>query len=448
MAFRHFRLICVAKVVVLAITLGLFLYLILEGTKYATAFLVGLVIVYQVCALIAFVETTNRDLKRFLESIEYSDFSQSFPSRLRGSSFEELSTAFSNVIARFQETRLEKEESLRYLQTVVQHFPAGIIAFDETGRIELINAAAKRLFDTAPLRRIDDLAIVSEPLVQRIQDLGPGQRDLVTVLLRGELLQLSLAATQLRLRQKKLTLVTLQNIASELNQKEIESWQNLIRVLTHEIRNSLTPIASLAATARQLVAPAETTSDNLNIENLADIQAALEIIQKRANGLNDFVDAYGKLTRIPGPNFRPFPIAELFERLEKLIGPQLVGNRVSFESLIESEDLRVTADSQLIEQVLINLVLNAIDALAETTNPRVRISACINNHGRTLISVTDNGPGIVADVVEKLFVPFFTTKKGGSGIGLSLSRQIMHLHRGELTVQSVPNKETQFTLLF
>jgi len=435
-------------VVILAITIGVFFLLLLNTDKYATIVIVGLIALYQVYALISFVETTNRNLRRFLESIEYSDFSQSFAGGIGGASFDELNAAFAKVITQFRNTRLEREESLRYLQTVVQHIGVGIIAYGEDGQVELLNTAAKRLLDISFLKQIDDLAAVSPALAERVRAIEAGQRDLLTIPVESKFMQLSLAATELRLRKKRLTLVTFQDIANELNQKEMEAWQNLIRVLTHEIRNSLTPIASLASTASQLLARDTKELRQLSEEDHTDIQDALHTIQKRATGLHEFVDTYRKLTRIPKPDFRLFPVEELFVRLRKLVVPQLTEKGIEFESSVEPEDLKLAADSHLIEQVLINLVLNSIDALADATNPRIRVSAGINDHGRVLIRVSDNGHGIIADAIDKLFVPFFTTKKSGTGIGLSLSRQIMRLHRGELTAQSVPHKGTQFTLLF
>lgn len=244
-----------------------------------------------------------------------------------------------------------------------------------------------------------------------------------------------------------MTLVTLQNISSELNAKEMEAWQNLIRVLTHEIKNSLTPIASLAATVESMLTSPEAISAVAG-ENIDDIRDALQTIQKRAGGLRQFVDAYRDLTHVPKPEYLNFPLKELLDRVTQLIRSQLAERGIGFGCTVQPESLQLVADPQLVEQALINIVLNAIQAVGGSNGARVDIEAGIDDRGRAIIHVTDNGPGIVPDALEKVFVPFYTTRKGGSGIGLSLARQIMRLHRGDLFVRSTPDVETRFTMRF
>jgi len=446
MVFRRFRVICIGRVVALAATVLLFFYLLLTTSMYATITLVGAAVIYQVWALIAFAEKSNDNLTRFLLSIEFSDFSQSFTSGLRGRSFDELNAAFSEVMSRFRDIRREKEESFRYLQTVVHHVGMGLLAFEEDGTVQLMNTAAKRLLRRPGLRNIEGLAAVSPKLLDRIRQARPGRRDLVTLSFDDELLQLSINTTNLRMKGKQITLVSLQNISSELNEKEMEAWQNLIRVLTHEIKNSLTPIASLAETVDDLVAAEP--SDLRSTNDTEDIREALKTIQRRSQGLLQFVDAYRDLTHLPQPEFRAFTMADLFDRIETLIAPQIREKGVIYTSSIEPNGLELTADSELVEQVLINLLMNAVQALAGQSNATITVQARIDDRSRAVIKVTDNGPGIVAEALEKVFVPFYSTKKGGSGIGLSLSRQIMRLHRGDLTVHSEPGKQTTFTMRF
>ncbi|UCD18684.1 MAG: ATP-binding protein [Candidatus Zixiibacteriota bacterium] len=449
MVYKRFRIACVLRIVLLSMTLLLFFFLLFTTSLYASIVVVAGAVLYQVLSLIFFIERNNRLLTRFLESIEYSDFSQTYTSGLKGTSFDELNRIFSSVMSRFRQIRLEKEENARYLETVVRHVGVGLIAFDENGEVVLFNTAAKRLFDIPNLRNISGLGTVSENLEKRLQFLKPGQRDLVKVYRHEELMQLAIYATELRIRQKKITLVSLQNISSELSEKEMEAWQNLIRVLTHEIKNSITPIGSLASTIEGLLEESgQKQTGAYGADHSHDIKDALQTIQKRSKGLLRFVEAYRNLTHIPTPDYKVLPVVELLKRVEHLTAPQIAKKKIAYRSSIDPESLELTADPELIEQVLINLLLNAIQALEGRVDPEIVLEAILDERGRSVIRVTDNGPGIVDEALEQIFIPFFSTKKGGSGIGLSLSRQIMRLHRGDVTVQSEPQVKTTFTMRF
>ena len=449
----HFRTICMGRVVLLGATIYFFFYLLSQTTYYATLVIVGGVILYQIYALIHYVERTNRDLTRFLQAIRYEDFSQSFTGAGLGASFNALKAAFTEVLDAFRQTRSEKEEHYRYLQTVVQHVGVGLICFQPEGNVELMNTAAQRLLKTGQLRNINALRSFSADLVDALFRLKPGERALVKVEEDGEQLQLAVYAAELRMRGQVFTLVSIQNIQSELEEREMEAWQNLIRVLTHEIMNSVTPIASLASTVHDLLtipnrSGHQELSEEIQTETISDIHDAIQTIERRSEGLLHFVNAYRKLTRIPKPDFQIFPVAELFARIQQLMLTEMVHRAVDFHVHVEPETLELTADPEQIEQVLINLLLNALQAMEGQPDPRIELVAQMDGRGRVLIQVRDNGPGIVEEVQEKIFIPFFTTKQDGSGIGLSLSRQIMRLHRGTISAQSKPNVETVFTLRF
>jgi len=445
MVYKRFRTVCLIRVLALSANLALFSYLLTSTDLYATTGIIGLIAIYQTYALIRFVELSNRNLQRFLLSIEHSDFSQSFGGSLKGASFDELHAAFSDVMTRFREVRASREESLHYLRTIVQHVGVGILAYQANGSVELFNPAAKKLFNLPRLRHLNGLEPVCAGLPEKLTAIRSGQRLLATVTLNDELVHLSIHATELRQQGRTLTLVTIQNISSELNEKEMEAWQNLIRVLTHEIKNSLTPIASLAATVEGILTSAEKESAAVDS---SEVREALQTIQKRAGGLQQFVDAYRDLTHLPKPEYLTFPVRELLNRIVRLVQPQLDERHISFGSGVEPENLQLVADPQLVEQALINLVLNAIQAVSGRDGAAVSISAGIDDRGRAVIRVTDNGPGIVPDALEKIFVPFYSTRKGGSGIGLSLARQIMRRHNGDLSVRSAPDRQTQFTMRF
>lgn len=450
MVFKRFRLNCVLRVGVLAATIFLFFYLFSHTTYHVSTVIVGVIIFIQIYSLIDFIEKTNRDLTFFLDSIRHSDFTRSFTGRGLGPSFTELHQAFSEVIQDFQKARAEKEEHARYLQTVVEHIGVGLVAFQKDGSVELINKAAKRLLHVLQLKNIQALAPISVNLVEILRRLRAGQKALVKVTVNNELLQLAIYATEFRLREQHFTLVSIQNIHSELEEKEMEAWQNLIRVLTHEIMNSVTPIASLAGTANDILENANLESETRVTESEAmrDISDALQTIERRSLGLIRFVETYRKLTRIPTPSFSTFPVSELFHRVQQLLTAQVESKQIEFITQITPVKLELTADPELIEQVLLNLLLNAVPAVETQPMPRIELRGLIDAGSRVQLQVADNGSGISKEIQEKIFIPFFTTKKSGSGIGLSLSRQIMRLHQGSISVNSAPDQGAIFSLKF
>jgi len=448
MIIKHFRLQVITRIIFLALTIYLFFYLLDKTVLYATTCIVALSIIVQVYGMIHLMETTNHRLTNFLEAIRHADFSQSFRGTEQGKNYRELNNAFSEVMKNFQKIRGEKEENYRYLQTVVQHVGVGLIAYDKSGKIELINTAAKRLLNVSQIGHIQILKSLNDELVRKLLEMKPRTRDLVKIQREDDLLQLAIYTTEFRLRGRALILASIQNIQSELEEQEMEAWQKLIRVLTHEIMNSMTPISSLAKTIEEWLSEISNERQGQESNDLSEIQEAITTIQKRSEGLIRFVDSYRKLTRIPQPNFQIVVVNELLKRVVQLMEKELDEKNINFRQSIEPEDLTVMADTELIDQVLINLFKNSIDALSKTKNGQILLVGEKDGRGRVIISLCDNGPGIVPEAREKIFVPFFTTKKSGSGIGLSLSRQIMRQHGGGITVSSDPNKETTFKLIF
>jgi len=451
MVYKKFRLNSIIRAILLGLTIFGFFFILFQTSLYAALFIVGLFIIYQIYALIHYVEKTNRDLTRFFTSIRYSDFSQTFKDDGLGPSFDGLRKAFTEVMNVFRKTRTEKEEHYRYLQTVVQHVGIGLIVYQRNGDVELINTAAKRLLGIPSLKNIKSLETFSKPLVDTLFNIKPKGRALVKVENQNELLHLALYATEFKLRGQIFSLVSIQNIHSELEEREIEAWQKLIRVITHEIMNSITPISSLASTINEMIKDnyhIPKTEEKIDSESLTDIHEAAKTIQKRSQGLLHFVDAYRNLTLIQKPTFQLFPIKELFSRVEKLMQANIKEKSIRLRINVDPKTLELTADPELIEQVLINLLLNALQSVGGQKKAEIDLIAHLDGRGRILIQVKDNGPGIMPENFEKIFIPFFSTKEGGSGIGLSLSRQIMRLHHGSITVQSEPKKQTIFTLRF
>ncbi len=451
MIYKNFRINILLRVLLLSLTIFLFFYAL--GTSYQlTPVLVGIIIIFEVYSMIRYVDRTNRDLAGFLESIRFSEFTRTFRIEGMGSSFNELSKAFNDVIKDFQEVRSEKEEHFHYLQSIVQNIDVSIIAYRKDGTVEMINKAAKKLFQIGSLKNVKALENLSPDLVKTLLNINPGENALVKVQEEDDLLQLAVHATEFKIKDKLIILTTINNIQNVLEEQETEAWQKLIRVLTHEIMNSITPIASLSSTLDIMLRNVYNTDIEeqqvLDLETIQEIQQALQTINKRSTGLLHFVNTYRNLTRIPKPNFKISAIRNLFRNITLLMEEEIAKNNLEFVVNVDPESLEIYADEQLIEQVLINLIKNSIHALENKEGGRIEMKAFLNKRGRVTMQVIDNGQGILKEVLDKIFIPFFTTKPSGSGIGLSLSRQILRLHNGTISANSIPEKETVFTLTF
>ena len=441
--FKNFTFNILIRVLLFSGAIVLFIYLLMYTGLYATLVVVFVFAVFIFYSLIHYVSSTNRQLSRFLLSVRHSDFSQTFINTTVGSSFEDLNKSFNEVIQKFLSTRSEKEENYRFLQTVMQHVGVGLISFNVQGKIEFVNNAAKKLFNITHLTNISTLNNINDGLAEKFLNLGSGEKATIKIVTENDITQLIVYATEFKQRDQKYTLVSLQNIETELEEKEMEAWQRLIRVLTHEIMNSITPISSLAGTVTTILS----NNNKFDEEVVEDIKEAISTIKKRSEGLIHFVDNYRTLTKVPKPDFKIFQIKELFRNIEKLMRQQMKEKGIKFSLRVDPETLELTADSEQIEQVIINLMVNSTFALDGKENPAISLTANLDEKGNVLIKVIDNGPGIPEEAIDKIFIPFFSTKKSGSGVGLSLSRQIMRSHRGNIRVNSKPG-ETTFTLRF
>jgi nitrogen fixation/metabolism regulation signal transduction histidine kinase len=357
------------------------------------------------------------------------------------------------VIKDFQTVRSEKEEHFQYLQSIVQNIEVSIIAYQRDGTVEMINKAAKKLFQVSGIKNIKQLYSVSNELVDRLLTLNPGESILVKVQQEDDILQLAINCSEFKIHNKNIVLATIKNIQSVLEEQETEAWQKLISVLTHEIMNSITPIASLSSTIDMMIKSLkEVESEHglaaIDQETVGEIQQGLQTIHKRSTGLMHFVNTYRNLTRIPKPNFRILKVCELFDNIKPLMDEEIRQSLIDFRVELDPPDMEFSADIDLLEQVLINILKNAIHALEGKENGQITMRAFLNKRGRVTIQVADNGKGILPDVIDKIFIPFFTTKPKGSGIGLSLSRQIMRLHGGSITAYSQPDQGSTFTLSF
>lgn len=456
MAFKTFRLKLIVRVLLLAATLFAMIWLWLETEYYVSIALLFILAFFQTAGIISFLEKTNLLLTRFLDAIRYSDFTGTFTDQGLKSNFGDLNRAFSQVLEKFRQERSEKEETLRYLEMVVQHIGTGMICFDSSGTVVLINRSAKRLFPQAQIRTVGSFKKISEPFAETLLSMGDESRSLQRVETGKQLLQLALHSTEFRMHGDMYKLVSFQNIQHELEEKELESWQNITKVLAHEIMNSITPIASLSATVHSLIQAKsvhEGDRSSIETETLNDIDEALQTINNRCHGLMRFVNSYRDFTQIPEPNAESIDVSGLLARVLQLMKGEFEKRKIHSETSTEPQGLQLFADPQLVEQVIINITKNALQVLEAVEDARIRYRARMNSAGRIEISIEDNGPGMKKEVLNQIFIPFYTTPTGkqagrGSGIGLSLSRQIMRNHGGSLHAKSEPGKGTVFTMRF
>ncbi len=442
MTVKGFRFQVLFRVVLMiAFALG-GVYILLNTHIWLVAMWLFLGFFMTVYSLIRFVEKSNRELQYFLLSVAQGDFSNSYPYQKK----EELNYAFSTLNEVLKNLRNEKASNLIYLQTVVEHIGTAIICFDENFKVALHNKSANELFQKDHLTTIQSISGFSESLDQIVKELKSGQKELIKVSIGGNEFNLSIRATEFWLKDQYFKLVSFQDIRSELELKELESWQKLIRVLTHEIKNSVIPISTLSDVVVQMIKEKEAGFEQIGeSESFADILGGLETIQSRSLGLANFVKTYDQLTKIPKPELNELAAEELIERALVLFKPEFEQAGITLKKNYE-KDLRTVVDPNLIDQVIVNLIKNALEAIAEIKQPRLEVTTR-SGFDQIEIEIKDNGSGIPAEIMENIFVPFYTTKASGSGIGLALSRQIMRVHRGSITAKS-NSQGTTFKLTF
>ncbi len=446
--FSDFRSRVILRVILLGLNMALFLYMLGNSNMLFAAILTALIILLQLAELFRYISQTNRKLTRFLESVKYSDFISGFTADNKlGKSFKDLNVAFNEVLEAFRKARSEKEEHWQYLNTVVQQVRTGILSFDAEGTIQLINANARRFMQVQTMQSIHELKEKNPRLHQAITTAEAGRS---TLYKGSNELYLTIQATELRIRGSDVKLITLQNIQPELQKQELEAWQNLTKVLRHEIMNSITPISSLTSTLKDVLEHDLKKVNGhfeLKAEGAEDLREGLSTIENRSKGLIKFIDAYREYTSLPKPKFTSVRLKDLLEKVALLMRPDIRARNIDFQYLCASEYLTLQADEEMIEQVLINLLKNAVEALHDTPAPRLQLIGRYDDTS-VKIEVIDNGSGIIKEAIDKIFVPFYSTKRTGSGIGLSLSRQIMQLHNGSISVESEPDVRTVFTLRF
>lgn len=398
---------------------------------YWVSILCAVVAVVLIYRLFLFQARTVKDMKRLIDAVRFAEFNISFKNFSDKGLAPELIPAMETSIAHFNQRLRKMEVEQNFYDSLLNRIDFGIIVVDKQGKINWINKAALDVFGKPQPRVLSDLKSVSPDLPKTLDQLIPRETKILRLEQEKTVHQLAVTAIYFISEGRELKLISLKNIQSVLEESESDAWKKLIRVLTHEIMNSLTPIISLSDTFSEL-----------NDENREWLSRAMQTIHRRSKGLVDFVNNYKKLTHIPQPVITHFPAREWIDDIARL----LKADGFVFDYSVQPQDISIEADRGLMEQVLINLVKNACESAPPDKPVAVQVAVSKNEYQRPVIQVSDTGEGILPEVLDKIFVPFFTTKTAGSGIGLSICRQIVSLHGGTISVQSEPEKGSIFTI--
>jgi signal transduction histidine kinase len=446
MALKKFEWRILLRVVLLFITLTAASLLLINAPVYL-AFLVP-VIIYQVIEFYRFQHKAHEELDQFVEAIHYRDFSRYFDVKHAPLELQPLRKGFNEINSTFKLISKEKETQYQYLQKILELVDTGILSYDiNTGDVVWMNEALKKMLQLPYLKTVQSLERRDPGLYREILALKSTDHKIATAHLERNAFKVLLSATAFQTDGKKYKLIAFQNVSEALDETESKAWQKLLSVMTHEIMNSIAPISSLADTLKNRLnqSVSELKNDSGSFD---DLEIGIETIKRRSEGLLKFAETYRNLNKITAPSLKKIYVRDLFENLNQLMQPTLEQKNIELEIILKDPDLMFEADTNLIEQVLINLVVNAIEAIKDKKSPRIILSAYLAANFKTVIKVADNGTGMSEEVLEKIFIPFFSTKKSGSGIGLSLCKQIMMLHRGNIQVQSVEGEGTAFMLQF
>lgn len=445
--FKQFEWRILIRVVMLFIVISGTAFLLVNG-YYVYLLLAIPVIIYQLVDFYKFHKKAHEELNQFVESVHYRDFSRSFDVKHAPVEIQPLRQGFNEINTTFKVISKEKETQYQYLQKILELVDTGIISYEEDGgKIVWMNESLKRMMQLPYLKTIHSLARRDEVLYKQIISLKPGDGRIATAHQETSSFKVLLSATAFQTEGKIYKLIAFQNVNEALDETESKAWQKLLSVLTHEIMNSVAPISSLADTLKHRLQQSVAVLSNES-GSLDDLELGIETIKRRSEGLLKFAETYRNLNKITTLNLKKVFVRDIFENLLQLMQPTMEQKKIEIETILKDPDLSLDADTSLLEQVLINLVVNAIEAVKERPNPRIVLSAYLNNNRKTVIKVADNGNGMPAEILDKIFVPFFSTKKSGSGIGLSLCKQIMMLHKGNIQVQSIEGEGTAFFLQF
>jgi signal transduction histidine kinase len=406
------------------------------------------VIIYQVIDFYRFHKQAEREVQQFVESIQYRDFSRNFNVQGAPLELKPLRKGFNDINSTFKLITKEKETQFQYLQKVLELVDTGILSFEmQTGEVVWMNESLKKILLTPYLKTIHSLEKRDPLLYEQLVHLKPGNSIVVNIHQEKTTIKVLVSATAFQTDDKKFQLMAFQNVNAALDETESKAWQRLLSVMTHEIMNSVAPISSLADTLKNRLQASVQHLDNSN-GVVEDLEVGINTIKRRSEGLLKFAQVYRNLNKITTPTLKKVYVRDLFESMHNLMEPTLEQKGIEMEVVLKDPDLSLELDSNLIEQVLINLIINAMDAVKESADPRIILSAQQTANQKLIIKVSDNGAGMTEEVLNNIFIPFFSTKKNGSGIGLSLCKQIMMLHKGNISVQSIVGQGTAFSLQF
>ena len=455
MAYRKYKLALIIRVILLFFTLTILAFAISyldfqANLQLSTAILVPILITlyYAFKGLYKFIFRRFYEMDDFFESVKYRDFSRWFNEKSGAEDIRELHKGFNEVNKTIHEINKEKEAQHLYLKKILELINTGIIAYNlESGEVLWINDAFKKTLSIPSLKNIQFVEKRNPKLFNTIFSKNHANDDSITVTIEDEKTKLLIASSIFQIQEVSYKLIVLQNIESTLTQNETDAWKKLLSVMTHEIMNSIAPISSLTETLQTKVQ--QSIKDPINHQiDMNDLDTGIESIKKRSEGLLKFAKTYRSLNKITKLNLSKILVIKLFENIKTLMLPSLENKNIELHFEIENLNLAVEMDTYLIEQVLINLILNAVEACKEIKHPKIILSAQKNINGQPIIKIKDNGKGIPIEIMEDIFVPFFSTKKSGSGIGLSLCKQIILLHKGKIQVKSIENKGTSVSLVF
>ncbi len=442
MASKHFELVLALRIILLVISISITVLLYSTTSFYFTASLLVILVIFQVWGLYYFLQKVVRKISLFFMAVKTSEFNHTFQTEKEGLLFSELNQTLNELFQSLATLRKNNQEQVYFYHNLIQHIAIGILAYRLDNSILIINNLAGKLLGCGNIANMEVLEKKSPAIFNEITQLESGKRKLIKVITDNEIQSISLAARIIKQDDGIVKIVAIQNIHSEMEEQEMLAWQKLISVLTHEIMNSVTPLVSLSETLKEI-----TLGESLNKDQMSDLRLAIETINRRSKGLISFVETYRSLAKIPTPNFTPIVVEEFYRRIGNLFQNECNEKGISLQTNLLSPELTFMGDELMLEQVFINLVRNSMQALSDTQNPKILLEGIANPQGTVQLCILDNGHGILPEVLDKVFIPFFSTRQGGSGIGLALSRQMIKALGGTISIASKPG-ETKVTITF
>jgi two-component system nitrogen regulation sensor histidine kinase NtrY len=442
MIFRTYKWQLLLRVLTLFALLCIAAYGV-TSSKYIYTLAAAPLVMYLIYSIMSQYNKVQQEVQEFAEAVHYRDFSRHYAIQSAPANVQVLRKGFNDINTTFKTINRERETQYHYLQKILELVGTGILSYDqETGETGWVNESFKNLLNIPYLKSIHSLAKRDELLYQEIMTLKSGDSKVVTIVQQQQKIKLQLMASVLRSEDKVYKLVALQNVSDAMDESESNAWSKLLNVMTHEIMNSVAPISSLADTLKNRIKTLELPAGN----GLEDLELGMDTIKRRSEGLLKFTESYRSLNKITKLELQKVSVYDLFENLNTLMLPTLEKKNIELDIILRDISLTIEADVNLLEQVLINLLVNAIEAVKDTAEPMITLSAEVQANQKTVLKITDNGLGMSPELMEKIFIPFFSTRKTGSGIGLSLCKQIMLMHKGNIQVQSTEGKGTVFIL--